>query len=91
MLDCMSARDGHVHPTLLAPPLPGLGCEAADPTAVAAAPVHIPPLFASYLNLGAKIFEPPAIDREFKTIDFLVSLDALALDPHSYRFFFRRG
>lgn len=84
------AREGHVHQTLLAPPLPGLGCEEADPAAVAAAPVHIPPLFASYLHLGAKVFGPPAIDRAFKTIDFLVSLDALALDPHSYRFFFRR-
>ncbi len=84
-------RDGHVHPTLLAPPLPGLGCDDADPAAVAVAPVHIPPLFASYLSLGAKVFGPPAIDRAFKTIDFLVSLDVQSLDAHSYKFFFRRG
>lgn len=80
---------GHVHPTLCAPPLPGLGCEGADPEAVRTFPVHIPPLFESYLNLGAKVFGPPAIDRQFKTIDFLVALDVLGLDEHTYRFFFR--
>jgi putative hemolysin len=83
------ARDGHVHPTLLATPLPALSCAGADPAAVARAEVHIPPLFASYLALGAKVFGPPAIDRQFKTIDFLVALDVAALDEHSYRFFFR--
>jgi putative hemolysin len=80
---------GHVHPALLAPPLPGLGCDEADPAAVAAARVHIPPLFQSYLNLGARVLGPPAIDRLFKTIDFLVALDIQTLDEHSYRFFFR--
>lgn len=80
---------GHVHPTLHAPPLPGMGCEGADPEEVRGFPVHIPPLFESYLNLGAKVFGPPAIDRQFKTIDFLVALDVLGLDQHTYRFFFR--
>ncbi len=83
------ARAGQVHPTLLAPPLPALSCSGADPAAVAASEVNIPPLFASYLSLGAKVFGPPAIDRQFKTIDFLVALDIAALDDHSYRFFFR--
>jgi putative hemolysin len=81
--------NGHVHPALRTPPLAGLGCEEADPAAVAMARVHIPPLFQSYLNLGAKVLGPPAIDREFKTIDFLVALDVSELDEHSYRFFFR--
>lgn len=82
-------REGHLHPTLLAPPLPGMGCAGADPVAVRAAKVKIPPLFQSYLQLGAKVFGPPAIDRQFKTIDFLVALDVASLDEHSYRFFFR--
>jgi putative hemolysin len=80
---------GHTHPSLYAPPLPGFGCEGADPNEVAAAEVNIPPLFQSYLQLGAKVFGPPAIDRQFKTIDFLVALDVANLDDHSYRFFFR--
>jgi len=82
-------QSGHVHPTLSAPPLEGLGCDGADPAAVAASSVHVPPLFASYLGLGAQVFGPPAIDRQFKTIDFLVALDVTSLDEHSYRFFFR--
>ena len=35
----------------------------------------IPKLLRAYLAVGAKICGPPAIDREFKTIDFLTLLD----------------
>lgn len=35
----------------------------------------IPKLFAAYLNVGAVIAGPPALDREFQTIDFLTILD----------------
>lgn len=38
-------------------------------------PVKIPKLLRAYLGMGAKICGPPAIDREFKTIDFLTVLD----------------
>ncbi len=82
-------KAGHGHPSLEAPPLRGFGCEDARPDAVARATVHIPPLFQSYLTLGAKVLGAPAIDRQFKTIDFLVALDVAELDDHSYRFFFR--
>lgn len=41
-----------------------------------AAPAARPPkLLRAYLSIGAKICGPPAIDREFKTIDFLTLLD----------------
>lgn len=82
-------KEGNVHPTLVAPPLPGFACAGGDAASVAGQRVHIPPLFQSYLTLGAKVCGPPAIDRLFKTIDFLVTLDVAALDEHSYRFFFR--
>lgn len=82
-------QDGHLHRSLCTPPRPGLGCEGADPAAVAAFMPHIPALFASYLHLGAKVLGPPAIDREFKTIDFLVTLDVRDFDEPTYRFFFR--
>jgi putative hemolysin len=42
--------------------------------------VKIPKLLSAYLSLGAKICGAPAIDREFKTIDFLTFLD-LAILP----------
>jgi len=37
--------------------------------------VHIPRLLSAYLTLGACICGPPAIDREFRTIDFLTWID----------------
>ena len=49
-------------------PLPALEREPA--------PVpRAPKLLTAYLSLGAKICAPPALDREFKTIDFLTLLD----------------
>jgi len=39
----------------------------------------IPKLLRAYLSLGARICGPPALDREFKTIDFLTLLDLHAL------------
>ncbi len=53
-------------------PLPDFVCKldvAASP------PPHIPRLLAAYLALGAAICGPPAIDRAFRTIDFLTWLD----------------
>jgi putative hemolysin len=35
----------------------------------------IPKLLRTYLSVGSKICGPPAIDRQFKTIDFLTLLD----------------
>jgi putative hemolysin len=47
-------------------------------------PVAIPKLLRAYLTLGAKICGPPALDRDFKTIDFLTLLD-LGFMPASVR------
>jgi putative hemolysin len=43
--------------------------------AVTEEPVSIPKLLRAYLTIGAKICGPPALDRQFKTIDFLTMLD----------------
>ena len=48
---------------------------------LAAEPVTIPKLLRAYLTLGAKICGPPALDRQFKTIDFLTLLDLETLHP----------
>jgi len=40
-----------------------------------AEPVKVPKLLRAYLTLGARICGPPALDRQFKTIDFLTLLD----------------
>ncbi len=41
----------------------------------------IPKLLRTYLAVGARICGPPAIDREFKTIDFLTLMDLESLHP----------
>jgi len=45
------------------------------------ASVQPPKLLRAYLSIGAKICGPPAVDREFKTIDFLTLLDLERMSP----------
>jgi putative hemolysin len=49
----------------------------------------IPKLLRAYLAVGAKICGPPAIDREFKTIDFLTLMDLETLHPRVHRRFIK--
>jgi putative hemolysin len=47
-----------------------------------------PRLFRAYLEISGRICGPPAIDREFKTIDFLTLVDLAKLpDRVRARFF----
>jgi putative hemolysin len=59
-------------------PLPAYECSLSE---LSAEPVPIPKLLRAYLALGAKICGPPALDRQFKTIDFLTMLDLETLHP----------
>lgn len=45
--------------------------------------VKIPQLFRLYLELGVKVCSKPALDRNFKTIDFLILLDLEDLSEQS--------
>ena len=45
------------------------------------AAMQAPKLLRAYLAIGARICGPPAIDREFRTIDFLTMLDLQTLHP----------
>lgn len=49
---------------------------------------NVPKLLRTYLAVGAKICGPPAIDKEFKTIDFLTLLDLETLHPRMKARFF---
>jgi putative hemolysin len=60
-----------VEPALATRPLPAFACALAPE----GPPPSIPRLLAAYLALGAQVCGPPAIDREFGTIDFLTWLD----------------
>jgi putative hemolysin len=79
---------GHLHSQLSAPPQPGFEC-TADEAAIDDAPeTKIPRLFRTYLRYGAKVCSPPAIDRRFKTIDFLVLCDVGEMDWRTTKMFF---
>jgi putative hemolysin len=69
-----------VAPELRTVPLPAYTLPAPGPEeAVVGSPPKLPRLLAAYLSLGAQICGPPALDREFKTIDFLTLMDLDAL------------
>jgi putative hemolysin len=53
-------------------PRPGWRC---TPGGAPADPAPVPRLMRAYLAVGAKICGEPAIDREFRTIDFLTWMD----------------
>lgn len=61
-----------IEPKLRTLPRPGYECPVVD---ASVEPVPIPKLLKTYLSFGAEICAPPAIDREFGTIDFLTSID----------------
>jgi putative hemolysin len=68
---------GHqVSPDLRTSPMPAFALSTSETFRRTA---KIPKLLRAYLSLGAMIAGPPAIDREFKTIDFLTILDLRGL------------
>ena len=66
-------------------PLPEYDCCLSQ---LQSEPVKIPKLLRAYLALGARICGPPALDRNFKTIDFLTTLDLETLHPLARQRFF---
>lgn len=79
---------GHLHPHLFAPPQPGFECEVDELMDDDGLEASIPRLFRSYLRYGAKVCSPPAIDRQFKTIDFLVLFDVAEMSWQTASMFF---
>jgi putative hemolysin len=74
-----------VAPSLRTTPQPGHECKATGEPIEAPRP---PRLFRAYLEISGKICGAPAIDREFKTIDFLTMVDLVNLpDRVRTRFF----
>lgn len=70
------SSDGHlVAPSLRTSPLAEFSLPDGDPAESCPPP---PKLLRAYLGVGAKICSEPAIDREFKTIDFLTLMDCFS-------------
>lgn len=51
--------------------------------------VVLPQLFRLYIDLGAKCLSKPALDKAFKTIDYLIIVDIQKLDERSRALFFK--
>ncbi len=79
-------KSGHQHSTLFVPVKQGFECRNSD-SDVWPVTVKVPRLFGTYLGLGAKVCSPAAIDRRFKTIDFLVMFDVHDLDSRTRKLF----
>ena len=73
-----SLRSCMVEPDLLTKATTAFALPEAKLTNLAA---RAPKLLRAYLTIGAKICSEPAIDRGFKTIDFLTLLDLQTLHP----------
>lgn len=86
VMDYLAAHH-HLHPTWRVGPRAGYQCYPESFSAPEKE-VELPRLMQIYLLIGAKICGPPALDRRFKTIDYLALFDVQHLDPRSARFFF---
>jgi putative hemolysin len=73
-----SLKSCMVEPSLMTVATPAFALPAAK---VAMPDARAPKLLRAYLTIGAKICSQPAIDRDFKTIDFLTLLDLQTLHP----------
>ena len=79
---------GHLHTEVEVRPRPGWKLPEVADLANPSGPVKVPTLFRTYLRHGAKICGPPAIDRQFKTIDWLVIFDVDTMPRRMFRAFF---
>lgn len=67
--------------------LPQPGYELPEVYTVHDKPLPMPPLMKVYFRYGAKIISLPAIDKEFKTIDYLLLLDLAVMGEENFKLF----
>ena len=77
-----------IHPVAFVSVMPGYECSGNDSENTWPIEVKLPRLFDTYLGIGAKVCSPPAIDRRFRTIDFLVIFDVQGMGSKLRRLFF---
>ncbi len=80
-------RDGFLDKNLFIEPRDEFICESKNVPAQDEGKFHLPKLFSTYMRFGAKVCSPPAIDREFKTIDFFVMFDLEKIDEKTRQMF----
>lgn len=73
-------QNGYLHPTIRTQAHPAFACHEESASAKGWEKSRVPPLFRTYLRYGARICSQPALDRQFKTIDFLALIDLTEVD-----------
>jgi putative hemolysin len=85
------ARGGHLDADFFVPTRTAYACpEGEEEHGESLEEPVLPPLFGIYLRFGARVCGPPALDREFGTIDFLVLFDVDRMDRRTHQMFFER-
>ena len=82
-------RDGHIHDSISLRPLKDRVCIPKDFEADDAEDFELPALVKIYLRIGAKICGEPAIDREFRTVDFFALFDVETIGKRYFKMFFQ--
>lgn len=82
-------NNNHIHNTISVDTKEDYYCPEVDRADESWENVTLPELFNLYINLGAKALSKPALDKAFKTIDFLILVDLEKLDDRSRTLFFR--
>jgi len=80
--------DGNCDEVLRVTPMPGFECTIDSEDDTEPFDISVPRLFQIYLRYGAKVCGQPALDRRFKTIDFLVMFDVFEMDGPTRNLFF---
>jgi len=80
-------HNGQIDPSFNVTTQPGFEC-VAEAESIVNQEVRLPKLFQIYMRYGARVCSRPALDRQFKTIDFLVLFDVKAIDEQSRKMFF---
>ncbi len=73
-------QNGHLHPSICTQAHPAYACHEEYESIEGWEESRVPPLFRTYLRYGARICSQPALDRHFKTIDFLALIDLTEVD-----------
>ena len=81
-------KNGYMHPDFILPVSEEYECLSLADEDYAEEDISIPQLFRLYLEQKCKVCSPPALDRTFKTIDFLILLNINDLSEHQRTLFF---
>ena len=77
-------KNGHVRTDLKLMAQPAYSLDKFNNLTEVSNPPTYPPLLRMYLRYGAKVVGDPAIDRDFKTIDYFILLDRENIPKESF-------